>query len=88
MFIVNLTATSFHPQRRHVFLNIMMTMATKAQHAHTNMPSNNQVPYWKSHATVSTIFSFSQVFTKGIQFRSTTYYDKPKRHERRRIRQQ
>ena len=40
-----------------------MTMATKAQHAHTNMPSNDQVSYWKSHATVSPIFSFTQVFT-------------------------
>ena len=38
-------------------------MPTKAQHAHMNMPSNNQVSYWKSHATVSTIFSFTQVFT-------------------------
>ena len=45
-----------------------MTMATKAQHAHTNMPSNDQVPYWKSHATVSTIFSFSRVFTNKKVF--------------------
>ena len=40
-----------------------MTMATKAQHAHTNMPSNDRVSDWKSHATVSTIFSFTQVVT-------------------------
>ena len=71
MLIVNLTATSFHRQccqsmqrwTHTVFLNITMTMATKAQHAHTNMPSNNQVSDWKSHATVSTMFFSTQVFT-------------------------
>ena len=40
-----------------------MITATKAQHAHTNMPSNDQVSEWKSHATVSKIFSFTQVST-------------------------
>ena len=47
----------------HCIPQFTMTMATTAQHAHTNMPSNDQVSDWKSHATVSMIFSFTLVFT-------------------------